>query len=44
MLFCQLGRAHSLPRDLRRSGVLRGAVEASGSAGGAEEVHAGLRQ
>jgi hypothetical protein len=43
MLFCQLGRAF-VTRDLRRSGGLRGAVETSRSAGGAQEVHVGLRQ
>jgi hypothetical protein len=33
-----------LTRNLRWSGMLRGAVEASGSAGGAQKVHLGLRQ
>src|ERR1035437_5730821 len=36
-----IGTGAFLARDLRRSGVLRGAVEAFGSAGGAQEVHLG---
>jgi hypothetical protein len=44
MLFCQLGRAHSLREICGGSGVLRRAVEAFGSAGSAQEVHFGLRQ
>ena len=43
MLFCQLGRAF-VARDLRRSGVLRGAVEAFGGPGGTQAVHPGLRE
>src|ERR1019366_3691293 len=53
--FHQLGPVHGhavLPvgtgafvaRDLRRSGLLRGAVEAFGGAGGTQEVHPGLCQ
>ena len=42
MLFCQVGRAHSL-REIC-GGVLRGTVEASGRARGAQEVHVGLRE
>ena len=43
MLFAKWAGAF-LARDLRRLGVLRGATEASGSAGGAEEVDAGVCQ
>src|SRR5712691_1294841 len=39
-----VGTRAFVTRDLRRSGVLRGAVETSRRAGGAQEVHAGLRE
>src|ERR1017187_9659356 len=39
-----VGTRAFVARDLRRSGVLRRALEAPGSTGGAEEVHAGLCQ
>src|SRR5207237_6585670 len=39
-----VGTRAFLARDLRRSGVLRRTAEAFGSAGGAQEVHLGLRQ
>ena len=39
-----VGTGAFVARDLWRPGVLRGAVEAFGGAGGTQEIHPGLRQ
>jgi hypothetical protein len=44
MLFCQVGRAHSLREICGGPRVLRRATQAFRSAGGAQEVHLGLCQ
>ena len=44
MLFCQLGRAHSLREICGGLACCEGQLKHLGVAGGAQEIHAGLRQ